>query len=57
MRLPAELAVRLSEAAGSAMRADLDEQEWLQILEAVVNSPVRRTVKPEVFLRHRARRY
>lgn len=46
MRLPAELAVRLSEAAGSAMKADLDDQTWLQILNAVVGSPVRRTVKP-----------
>ncbi len=46
MRLPAELAVKLSDAAGSAMRSDIDDQEWLQILEAVVGSPVRRTVKP-----------
>jgi hypothetical protein len=46
MRLPAELAVRLSDAAGSAMRADLDDEAWLRILEAVVGSPVRRTVKP-----------
>jgi hypothetical protein len=46
MRLPAELAVKLSDAAGSAMRSELEDQEWLQILEAVVGSPVRRTVKP-----------
>jgi hypothetical protein len=46
MRLPADLAVKLSDAAGSAMRSDLDDQQWLQILEAVVGSPVRRTVKP-----------
>jgi hypothetical protein len=46
MRLPAELAVRLSDSAGAAMRADLDDQSWLQILQAVVASPVRRTVKP-----------
>jgi hypothetical protein len=46
MRLPAELAVRLSDAAGSAMKADLDDQAWLRILEAVVASPVKRTVKP-----------
>jgi hypothetical protein len=46
MRLPAELAVRLSDAAGSAMKADLDDEAWLQILEAVVSSPVKRTVKP-----------
>jgi hypothetical protein len=46
MRLPAELAVRLSDSAGAAMKADLDDQSWLQILQAVVGSPVRRTVKP-----------
>ena len=46
MRLPADLAVKLSDAAGSAMRSDLDDQQWLQMLEAVVGSPVRRTVKP-----------
>ncbi|MFZ0665993.1 MAG: hypothetical protein WAM97_09565 [Acidimicrobiales bacterium] len=46
MRLPAELAVRLSDAAGSAMNAEIDEEGWLKILRAVVDSPVRRTVKP-----------
>ncbi len=46
MRLPAELAVKISDAAGAAMTSDIDDQEWLQILEAVVGSPVRRTVKP-----------
>jgi hypothetical protein len=47
MRLPAELAVRLSDAAGSALRADLDDESWVRTLEAVVASPVKRTVKPE----------
>ncbi len=47
MRLPAELAVRLSDAAGSALRADLDDDTWVRTLEAVVASPVKRTVKPE----------
>jgi len=45
-RVPAELAVRLADAAGSAMSSDLAEAEWKVLLEAVVDSPVRRTVKP-----------
>jgi hypothetical protein len=47
MRLPAELAVRLSDAAGGALRADLDDETWVRTLEAVVASPIKRTVKPE----------
>jgi len=47
MRLPAELAVRLSDSAGAAMKADLDNEGWLHVLQAVVASPVKRTVKPE----------
>lgn len=45
-RLPAELAVRLSEDAGAALRGDLDPDSWSALLDAVVDSPVRRTVKP-----------
>ena len=45
-RLSAELAVRLSEAAGRAMSAETPPEEWLALLEVVVDSPVRRTVKP-----------
>ena len=45
-RLPAELAVRLAEAAGAAMTADSDVVHWLAVLDAVVMSPVRRSVKP-----------
>jgi len=45
-RCPAELAVRLSAAAGEAMTPDLDPEEWMRFLDAVVASPVRRTVKP-----------
>jgi hypothetical protein len=45
-RLSAELAVRLAEAAGAAMTPDLAAEEWLELLDAVVDSPVRRTVKP-----------
>ena len=45
-RCPAELAVRLASAAGEAMTADLAPEEWMRLLDAVVASPVRRTVKP-----------
>jgi hypothetical protein len=45
-RVPADLAVRLAEAAGAAMSAQLAEDEWKALLDAVVDSPVRRTVKP-----------
>jgi hypothetical protein len=45
-RLSAELAVRLSDAAGQAMTSDLSPEAWLALLEVVVECPVRRTVKP-----------
>jgi len=45
-RCPAELAVRLAGAAGEAMTAELEPEEWMRLLDAVVASPVRRTVKP-----------
>lgn len=45
-RCPAELAVRLAEAAGQAMTSDLAVDEWLDLLAAVVDSPVRRSVRP-----------
>jgi len=45
-RLSAELAVRLAEAAGQAMNADAAPADWLGLLEVVVDSPVRRNVKP-----------
>ena len=46
VRCPAELAVRLAASAGEAMTAELVPEEWLKLLDAVVASPVRRTVKP-----------
>jgi hypothetical protein len=46
-RCPADLAVRLANAASTAMTAALGPEEWLALLDAVVESPVRRTVKPE----------
>ncbi len=45
-RLPAELAVRLAEAAGAALRPDASADEWLAVLGVVVETPVRRSVKP-----------
>ena len=45
-RCPADLAVQLAAAAGEAMTADLPPEEWMKMLDAVVLSPVRRTVKP-----------
>ena len=45
-RFPAELALRLSEAAGAAMSPDTAPDRWNTLLEAVADSPVRRSVKP-----------
>jgi len=45
-RLPADLAVRLAERAGAAMTADLDNAAWMALLQAVIDSSVRRTVHP-----------
>jgi hypothetical protein len=45
-RCPAELAVRLAAEAGAAMTAELPPTEWMRLLDSVVASPVRRTVKP-----------
>jgi hypothetical protein len=45
-RCPADLAVQLAAAAGEAMTPDLPPEEWMKMLDAVVLSPVRRTVKP-----------
>jgi hypothetical protein len=43
---PPELATRLTDAAGAAMAADVDPDRWAAVLEAVVSSPVRKTVQP-----------
>jgi hypothetical protein len=45
-RCPAELAVRLAQAASEAMSAETPPAEWLALLAAVLDSPVRRTVRP-----------
>jgi hypothetical protein len=45
-RFPAELALRLAEAAGAAMSPDITPDRWSTVLDAVAGSPVRRSVKP-----------
>ncbi len=45
-RMPAELAMRLRDAAGAAMAPEAPGDRWSALLEAVVASPVRRVVKP-----------
>lgn len=45
-RCPADLAVRLAAAASGAMTSELAPADWLAILAAVLESPVRRTVRP-----------
>ncbi len=46
-RFPADLAEQLSTAAGAAMTADTIADRWAALLDAVVASPVRRTVQPQ----------
>jgi hypothetical protein len=45
-RFPAELAARLTEAAGAALAPDISPDRWTTVLDAVAASPVRRQVKP-----------
>ena len=45
-RCPAELATALAEAAGAALNADLTATAWIAVLDAVVASPMRRSVHP-----------
>jgi hypothetical protein len=45
-RFPADLAGRLSEAAGAAMGPDAAPDRWAAVLDAVAASPVRTSVKP-----------
>ena len=45
-RFSAELATRLRDAASAALAATTPPEQWLALLEAVIESPVRRTVKP-----------
>ena len=45
-RCPAELAAKLADAAGAAMTAEITPTAWIALLDAVVASPMRRSVKP-----------
>jgi hypothetical protein len=45
-RCPAELAVRLAASASAAMTSEIAAADWLALLAAVLESPVRRTVRP-----------
>lgn len=46
VRFPAEMAARLSEAAGEALGPDVTPDRWAAALDAIGASPVRRVVKP-----------
>lgn len=46
-RFSAELAKRLRDAASAALSTATPPDHWLSLLEAVIESPVRRTVKPQ----------
>jgi hypothetical protein len=46
VRFPAELGDELSRAAGEAMTPETTAERWVALLDAVVSSPVRRTVAP-----------
>ncbi|HVM67672.1 MAG TPA: hypothetical protein VMU14_22550, partial [Acidimicrobiales bacterium] len=45
-RFPGELATRLTEAASNAMAPETSPDRWAALLAAVLESPVRRSVKP-----------
>jgi hypothetical protein len=46
-RLPAEVATRLALEAGQAMTKETDPRLWMALLDAVIDAPVRRIVKPQ----------
>lgn len=48
-RFSAELATRLRDAAGAALSPSTPPDKWLALLQALIESPVRRMVKPEGF--------
>jgi len=47
LRLPVELSAGLSSAVGEAMSPETAPDRWLALLEAVLASPVRRTIVPK----------
>ena len=48
-RFPADLASRLAEAASASLTAEVSQDRWATVLEAVAFSPVRRAVTPKGF--------
>jgi len=46
-RLSAEVASRLRDSAGAALSPSAPPDKWIAVLQAVIESPVRRSVKPE----------
>jgi len=47
LRLPPELGTRLSEAVGESMAPETAPDRWLALLEALLTSPVRRSITPK----------
>jgi hypothetical protein len=47
LRLPAEVSTGLGTAVGDAMSSDTAPDRWLALLEAVLTSPVRRSIVPK----------
>lgn len=47
VRFPPELSARLAQAAGDAMSPETVADRWLALLEAVLTSPIRRTIQPK----------
>ncbi len=45
-RVPADLAIKLATAASEALSPDASEPTWMELLAAVVSSPVHRNVHP-----------
>jgi len=45
-RLPADLALELSQAAGAGLSPEAPTERWLALLDAVADSPLRRSVHP-----------
>src|SRR5207237_6549147 len=45
-RFSNEIATRLAEATGAAMASDTPPDRWVAVLDAVLTSPIRRTVQP-----------
>ena len=44
--LPVDMAAKLSEIAGASMTAEISQNRWATLLDAVAYSPVRQSVTP-----------